>query len=62
MSLNSIYAVCRTHPVERVDAFPRIDWNMLNDVVALTNPPATLQSINIEVVNILDFDTPRHGR
>ena len=41
----------------RVDAFPRIDSNVLNDVVALTSPPATLQSINVKVVKILYFDT-----
>lgn len=47
----SMLIIDRTHPVERVDALPRIDWNVLNDVVALTSPPATLQSI--EVVNTL---------
>ncbi len=43
--------------MERVDALPKIDSNVSNDVVALTSPPATLQSINIEVVNTLYFDT-----
>ena len=50
----------RTHPVERVDALPRIDSNVANDVVALTSPPATLQSINIEV--FIYFVTSRHYR
>lgn len=41
----------------RVDAFPRIDSNVLNDVVALTSPPATLQSVDVKVVKMLYFDT-----
>jgi hypothetical protein len=35
-----------TYPVGREVALPRIASNVLNDCVELTNPPATLQSIN----------------